>query len=171
ITSERSRNQYVTMDYQHTVSSAMVNIFRLGFNRSDHESTNRRTIDVPPTLTWIPGQPLGYLTISGIVTENFGDYRLPRLDRLNNYQTGDTLFLNRGAHGIKTGFDVQRIQFNQNTTSQVGGLLTFTSLSSFLQGIPSQFDFALPGVVDPDRGYRQTLFAGFVQDDVRLNRN
>src|SRR5262249_16390009 len=93
ITSERSRNQYVTMDYQHNVSSTMVNIFRLGFNRSDHESTNRRTIDVPPTLTWVPGQPLGYLTISGIVTENFGDYRLPRLDRLNNYQTGDTLFL------------------------------------------------------------------------------
>jgi len=69
------------------------------------------------------------------------------------------------------GFDMQRIQFNQNTTSQVGGLLTFTNISNFLQGIPSQFDFALPGGIDPVRGYRQRLFAFFVQDDIRLRPN
>ena len=90
---------------------------------------------------------------------------------MNNWQTGDTVFVTRGAHGIKTGFDFQRIQFNQHTTSQVGGLLTFTSLSNFLQGIPSQFDFALPGGVDPDRGYRQSLAAFFAQDDIRVRSN
>src|SRR5258708_28820626 len=114
---------------------------------------------------------MGYLTICGVATEDFGDYRLPRLDRLNNWQYADTVFLNRGAHGIKIGVESQRIQFNQNTTSQVGGLLTFTSLSNFLQGIPSQFDFALPGGIDPERGYRQTLLAPFVQDDIRLRPN
>ena len=170
-TKERSRNQYVTLEYQHVFSPSLLNTARLGFNRSDHESVNQHTTDIPSSLTWIPGQPLGYLTISGVVTEDFGDYRLPRLDRLNNYQFGDTVFLTRGIHGLKLGFDAQRIQFNQNTTSQVGGLLTFTSLSNFLQGIPSQFDFALPGGVDPDRGYRQSLFAFFAQDDIRLRPN
>jgi carboxypeptidase family protein/TonB-dependent receptor-like protein len=170
-TKERSRNQYLTLEYQHVFSPLLLNTLRLGFNRSDHESINQHTIDIPPSLTWLPGQPLGYLTISGVVTENFGDYRLPRLDRLNNYQVGDTVFISRGRHGIKIGFDSQRIQFNQNTTSQVGGLLTFTSLSNFLQGIPSQFDFAIPGGVDPDRGYRQRLFAFFAQDDIRLRPN
>ena len=170
-TKERSRNQYVTLEYQHVFSPLLLNTLRLGFNRSDHESINQHTIDIPPSLTWLPGQPLGYLTISGVVTENFGDYRLPRLDRLNNYQVGDTVFISRGRHGIKIGFDSQRIQFNQNTTSQVGGLLTFTSLSNFLQGVPSQFDFAIPGGVDPDRGYRQRLFAFFAQDDIRLRPN
>jgi outer membrane receptor protein involved in Fe transport len=53
----------------------------------------------------------------------------------------------------------------------VGGLLTFTSLSNFLQGIASQFDFALPGCVDPDRGYRQSLVAVFAQDDIRVRPN
>src|ERR1041385_1953753 len=170
-TKERSRNQYVTLEYQHVFSPSLLNTLRLGFSRSDHESVNERTITIPPALTWIPGQPMGYLTISGVVTENFGDYRLPRLDRLNNWQYADTIFLNRGAHGIKMGLETQRIQFNQDTTSQVGGLLTFTSLSNFLQGIPSQFDFAIPRGVDPDRGYRQRLFAFFLQDDVRLRPN
>ena len=170
-TKERSRNQYVTLEYQHVFSPSLLNTARLGFNRSDHESVNQRTIQLPPSLTWIPGQPLGYLTIGGVATEDFGDYRLPRLDRLNNYQFGDTLFLNRGRHGIRMGFDLQRIQFNQDTTSQVGGLLTFTNLAGFLAGTPSQFDFAIPGGVDPDRGYRQWLAAFFVQDDVRLRPN
>ncbi len=167
-TKERSRNQYVTLEYQHVFSPRLLNTLRLGFNRSDHASVNERTLNIPPQLTWIPGQPMGYLTISGVATEDFGDYRLPRLDRLNNWQYADTVFLNRGAHGIKIGVESQRIQFNQNTTSQVGGLLTFTSLSNFLQGIPSQFDFAIPGGLDPERGYRQTLLAPFVQDDIRL---
>src|SRR5262249_58936318 len=80
-------------------------------------------------------------------------------------------FVNHGIHSLRMGADFQRIQFNQHTTNQVGGLLTFTSLANFLQGIPSQFDFAVPGGVDPDRGFRQTLFAFFAQDDIRLRRN
>ncbi len=170
-TKERSRNQYVTLEYQHVFSPSLLNTVRAGFNRSNHESVNERTLTIPPALSWIAGQQFGYLTVSGMATEDFGDYRLPRLDRLNNWQFGDTLFLSRGAHGIKIGFDYQRIQFNQNTTSQVGGLLTFTNISNFLQGIQSQFDFALPGGIDPVRGYRQRLFAFFVQDDIRLRPN
>ena len=62
-TKERSRNQYVTLEYQHVFSPSLLNTARLGFNRSDHESVNQRTLEIPPSLTWIPGQPLGYLTI------------------------------------------------------------------------------------------------------------
>jgi outer membrane receptor protein involved in Fe transport len=170
-TKERSRNQYITLSDEHVISPAIVNTARFGFNRSDHESVNERSISIPPQLAWIPGQPFGYLTISGVATEDFGDYRLPRLDRLNNWQYGDTVFLYRGSHSFRMGLDFQRIQFNQHTTNQVGGLLTFTSLANFLQGIPSQFDFAVPGGIDPDRGFRQSVFAGFVQDDIRLRRN
>lgn len=170
-TKERSRNQYLTLEYQHIFSPSVLNTARLGFNRSTQESGNERTVEMPPQLSWIPGQPFGYVTISGLVTEGGGDYRLPRFDHLNNYQFGDTLFLNRGAHGIRIGFEGQRIQFNQNTTSQVGGLLTFSGLENFLRGIPSQFDFALPGGVDPVRGYRQSLLAFFAQDDIRLKQN
>ena len=130
----------------------MLNTGRIGFNRSDHESVNEHPVSIPSALTRLPGQPLGYLTVSGMATEDFGDYRIPRLDRLNNYQFGDTAFLSRGKHSIRLGTDRQRIQFNQSTTSQVGGVLTFTSVANFLQGTPSQFDF-------------------FAQDDIRLHPN
>jgi hypothetical protein len=170
-TKERSRNQYVTLEHQHTFSSSFLNTLRLGFNRSNSESDNQRTVDIPPQLSWLPGQPFGFITITGLVTEAAGDYRLPRNDRLNTWQWGDTLFVTRGAHGVRVGFEGQRIQFNQNTSSQVGGIVTFTGLENFLRGIPTSFDFAVPGKIDPVRGYRQTLFAFYAQDDIRCKRN
>ena len=170
-TKERSRNQYVTLEHQHVFSPTLLNTLRLGYNRSLSDSDNKRTVNIPPQLTWLPGQPLGFLTVTGMVTEAFGDYRLPRNDHLNTWQWSDTVFLTRGAHGLRMGFEGQRLQFNQNTSSQVGGLLTFTGLENFLRGIPSQFDFAVPGKIDPIRGYRQSLFAFYAQDDFRLRPN
>jgi hypothetical protein len=35
-------------------------------------------------------------TISGVVTEMGGDYRLPRFDRLNNISLNNTAFITRG---------------------------------------------------------------------------
>ncbi len=152
-------------------SPALVNIARLGFNRSTQEAVNQRTVDIPTSLAWIPGEQFGYMTIMGMVTELGGDFRLPRFDRLNNYQWGDTLFWTRGRHGLRLGFQGQRLQFNQNTVSQRGGIATFTNLENFLRGLAQNVDVALPGLVDPVRGYRQSLWGFFAQDDVRLRQN
>ncbi|HEY3131348.1 MAG TPA: TonB-dependent receptor [Acidobacteriota bacterium] len=170
-TKERSRNQYLTLDYAHTYSANLLNTARFGFNRSTQEADNQRTIDIPPSLSWVPGEPFGYLTIAGLVTEMAGDFRLPRLDRLNNFQWGDTIFLTAGRHSAKFGAQAQRIQFNQNTVSQRGGIVNFANLESFLQGTAISVDVALPGLVDPIRGYRQSLFAFFAQDDFKVRSN
>src|SRR5207245_8611885 len=61
--------------------------------------------------------------------------------------------------------------FNQHTTSQLGGIMIFTSLANFLTGTPSSFNFAVPGRIDPDRGFRQSFYAAFVQDDYRWKPN
>ncbi|HET8548323.1 MAG TPA: TonB-dependent receptor [Bryobacteraceae bacterium] len=100
-----------------------------------------------------------------------GDFRLPRNDHLNNWQWHDTVFWTSGGHGLRFGFEGQRLQFNQNTTSQRGGIVTFPDLASFLRGQPSSADFAVPGKIDPIRGYRQSLFAWYVQDDFRWRPN
>ena len=165
---EQTRNTYVTGEYQRTFSRSMLNQLRLGLNRSVSLADNRRTIDIPPDMVWLPGENFGYLTIQGLVTEMAGDFRLPRNDRLNNWQVGDTLIWTGGKHLLRAGGQAQYLQFNQNTTSQAGGIVTFNSLELFLTGRPSNVDFAVPGKIDPDRRYRQWLFAGFVQDDVRL---
>jgi len=170
-TQERSRNQYVTLEHQHVFSPAVLNTLRVGFNRSTQEADNRRTVTIPPALSWVPGESFGYMTVMGVVTELGGDFRLPRFDRLNNYQWGDTLFLTRGAHSLRIGMMGQRLQFNQNTVSQRGGIVTFTSLENFLRGMAQNVDVALPGLVDPVRGYRQSLFGFFGQDDIRVKQN
>ncbi len=168
VTDERTRNTYITAEHQRTISPRTLNVLRVGLNRSVSLADNRRTIDIPSSASWIPGDPFGYLTIRGLVTEMAGDFRLPRNDRLNNWQVGDTLIIDRGSHSIRTGFQTQYLQFNQNTTSQVGGIVNFANLQSFLQGLPQTVDFAVPGKIDPDRRYRQWLFGTFIQDDVRI---
>jgi outer membrane receptor protein involved in Fe transport len=167
-TDERSRNQYLTMEYLHTFASGAINTAQFGFNRSVQEADNQRTIDIPESLFFIPGEPFGVINISGLVTELGGDFRLPRLDRLNNFQVSDTIFMTRGSHGLKFGGMAQRLQFNQNTISQRGGVVIFDGLERFLQGRPNSVDLAVPGRIDPVRGYRQSLFGFFIQDDYKF---
>ena len=52
----------------------MLNLLRVGLNRSVSLADNRRTIDIPASMSWIPGDPFGYLTIQGLVTEMAGDF-------------------------------------------------------------------------------------------------
>jgi hypothetical protein len=164
-TTESTRNQYVTVEHQHVFSPSLLNTFRGGINRSVSLADNVRTIDIPPSMSWLPGEPMGYFTITGLVNEALGDYRLPRNDRLNNFQFGDTMFWTRGGHAAKFGFQGQYIQFNQETTSQRGGIVNFSNLETFLTGRPFGVDFAVPGLIDPIRNYRQWLWGFFAQDD------
>jgi outer membrane receptor protein involved in Fe transport len=166
---ERSRNQYLTLEYLRNFSSGAVNTAQFGFNRSVQESDNQRVIDTP--APFVPGEQFGFINIAGVVTELGGDSRLPRFDRLNNFQFSDTLFLTRGAHGLKFGGQAQRFQFNQLSIPQQGGVLSFVSLESFLRGIPSNVDLAAPDKTDKVRGYRQSLFAFFAQDDFKFRPN
>jgi outer membrane receptor protein involved in Fe transport len=165
---ERTRNTYVTGEHQRTFSSNAVNMLRVGLNRSVSLADNQRTIDIPPSMSWIPGDPFGYLTIRGLVTEMAGDFRLPRDDRLNNWQVADTFVMTMGRQSLRVGFQGQYLQFDQHTTSQVGGIVNFANLDGFLTGRPTSVDFAVQGKIDPDRRYRQWLFGFFAQDDIRL---
>jgi outer membrane receptor protein involved in Fe transport len=171
MTKEHSRNEYLTVEQQHLFSPSLLNTFKGGINRSVSLADNVRTIDIPASMSWLPGEKFGYFTITGLVTEMGGDFRLPRNDYLTNWQLGDTLFWTRGAHAARFGFQSQLLQFHQNTTSQQGGIVTFPNLSAFLQGRPSNVDFAVPGLIDPIRDYKQWLFGFFAQDDVRVRPN
>ncbi|HYN24315.1 MAG TPA: TonB-dependent receptor [Pyrinomonadaceae bacterium] len=168
-TKERSRNQYVTLEHQYTFSPTSLNILRVGFNRSTQEADNQRTSPMPNP--YLPGEQFGYVTVTGLANEIAGDFRLPRLDRLNNFQLGDTVLVTKGHHDIKFGFQGQRLQFNQNTTSQRGGILIFSNLENFLRGIANNVDFAVPGKIDPVRGYRQSMLGLFIQDDWKVAKN
>ena len=97
----------MTGQYQHTFTQSTLNQLRVGLNRSVSLADNRRTIDIPPDLAWLPGEKFGYLTIQGLVTEMAGDFRLPRNDRLNNWQISDMLIATRGRHLLRLGGQMQ----------------------------------------------------------------
>src|SRR5262245_33198582 len=46
-TKERSRNQYVTIEQQHTFSPVLLNTLRVGFNRSTQQAQSVRTVELP----------------------------------------------------------------------------------------------------------------------------
>ena len=168
IIDEQTRNTYVTGEHQHTFSQSMLNQLRVGLNRSVSLADNQRTIDIPPSLAWLPGEQFGYLTIQGLVTEMAGDFRLPRNDRLNNWQISDMLIWTSGRTCCASAGRRSTCSSTSTPPARRGGIVTFNNLELFLTGRPSNVDFAVPGKIDPIRKYRQWLFAGFVQDDVRL---
>src|SRR5215813_7704091 len=63
-TAESTRNQYSTTEWKHTFSQTFLNQVRFGVNRSTSLADNVRTIDIPPSMSWIPGEKFGYFTIS-----------------------------------------------------------------------------------------------------------
>ncbi|MGI9064989.1 MAG: carboxypeptidase regulatory-like domain-containing protein [Pyrinomonadaceae bacterium] len=170
-TKERSRNQYVTIEQQHTFSSTLLNTARIGFNRSTQQAQSVRTVELPESSLFVPGDPMGFITIRGVANDIGGDVRLPRFDRLNNYQWGDSVFLTKGAHALRLGFQGQRIQFNQYSLPQLGGIATFNNLTAFLKGQVGQFDWVLPQARDGVRGYRQWFWAMFGQEDYKPRPN
>src|SRR5437762_11908178 len=46
-TQERSRNQYLTVEHQHTFSPTLLNTLRIGFNRSTQLARSVRTVELP----------------------------------------------------------------------------------------------------------------------------
>src|SRR2546427_7980944 len=96
---------------------------------------------------------------------------MPRFERLNNYPWSDSMFWTHGAHSLRLGFQGQRIQFNQYSLSQLGGIATFNNVTAFLKGQVGQFDWVLPQEQDGVRGYRQSLWGFFAQDDYKLLKN
>ena len=71
----------------------------------------------------------------------------------------------RGRHAFKFGFDYVDIIFDGSTYDQSQGMLDFSTLTSFLQGVPNSGTILLG---DPTTSVRAHWYAPFVQDDWRV---
>jgi hypothetical protein len=88
----------------------------------------------------------------------------------NNYQFSDDAFWTVGAHTFKFGTDIERMQYNLVAYENPGGRWNFSNLAAFLTNNSKHFEAGLPSTITP-RELRQTLFAGYVQDDWRFRPN
>src|SRR5439155_21296830 len=58
-----TRSQYVTLSETKIFSPRVLNVVRLGFNRSYSNQFGRPLFDVTPELLFVPGQQLGLMTL------------------------------------------------------------------------------------------------------------
>lgn len=165
--SEKHRNQYVTLNWTRTLSPRVLNVARMGFNRSVTLVDLKNLASIPESLSFIPGRPFGRMTI-GSISICCATINSPRYFRMNSYQPSNDVSITLGKHALKTGFVVERFQWNTANFNRLGGDYVFDSLASFLRGNVQSVEFPFPGS-EPIRGIRATLFGTYIQDDFRIN--
>ncbi|PWU02528.1 MAG: hypothetical protein C5B51_20525 [Terriglobia bacterium] len=166
------------LEETHVFTPALINSARLGFNRNaviNYQSTSAiNPAAGDPTLGSVLGQNSPSIRISGGFTNLLaGLSGANALHNWNSIQFYDDAFLTHGSHALKFGYAMERMRYNPFTIYNPAGIWRFTggnALERFLTNQPNSLETGLPGRVNP-RGYRQTLFAGYLHDDWRLRRN
>lgn len=158
------------LEFFHT--PVTIHSFRAGFSRVWNSQDSSQPGSVPAALSFIPGMPLGNINYTTSLSSLGGDRgaslaQLPRRYVLNDFQFSYAATLVRGSHLLKAGASFDRIQFNQRADLSSKGTYTFSSLAELLQGLPRSGRLMLPGT-DTIRGWRQSLVAGYVQDQWRV---
>jgi hypothetical protein len=175
VSGSRSVRQMVALEETHVFSAALVNSLRFGFSRVatltnfPEQAVNQLALD--QSLAVFPGQYAPILKVTSLTTNNggFGSLSEP-LRNWNSYQVYDDAFLSKGNHSLKFGFAAERMQFNFFTRAFSNGQVSFGSLQNFLTNVPQSFTGALASDANII-GTRQSIFAGYVQDDWRIRSN
>lgn len=162
-----SRNQFFHTEAQHLVSPTTIHTFRTAFSRVRNAELGQPRNDIPAALSFVPGQPLGSIVVTGLADIGGQTARLrPRRHTLNHYQLNDELAQIRGRHSLRAGAGFSRVQFNQVAEFSSMGHYQFSSLGDLLAARPLTGDVLRPGS-DMSRGWRQNELFAYFQDELR----
>ena len=170
-----TRNQMAVLEENHIFNPAMFNSFRFGVNREVARNNEDVSALIPQatdaSLGAAPGLTAAAITVPGLTAfagglGGAGTY----LFHYTSFQAYDDLFLTRGLHSLKFGFALERIRSNILARAIPNGQFIFGSLPGFLLNDPSSLQLGKAESLTP-RGLRQTLAAGYLQDDWRLRPN
>jgi hypothetical protein len=171
----KSRRQGGVLEYTRIISPTLLSVSRIGFSRRAMDSgrvvevLNPLLADI--TLGFVPGLPIGATGVPGVSVPGGG----PGADNeafynWTSYQIHENFYITKGIHSFKAGGTVERMHYNFDSPNRNGGDFGFGSISDFLINKPATFSALYPGS-DTRRGLRQTLLAGYFQDDIRLRSN
>ena len=175
-----SGRQVATLHEQHIFTPTLLNVAQIGFSRAAGIAGQVSSVLNPlmsdPSYAFVPGGFAGDIHSIPGVTNFLGAPTaqgvLPSSRSLfwNSFQGGDDAVLTRGRHALQFGGEIERMQDNQLSAGNVNGVFRFDSLTQFLTNHPAAFQ----GTATPlptGSGLRETLFGGYVQDDIRLEKN
>jgi len=170
-----SRKQVFTLHETHTVRPQLLNSFNFGINRvvttSGLTFPSGSSLVADPTFGTVPGLNAAAVIVPGL-TFFSGGQGTPSSFRFHwtSIQASDDVSLTKGTHSVKFGVNVERMRDNILAISNPGGEFAFSQLSDFLTNRPFSLSAAIPSAVS-ERGFRQTVFGAYVQDDWRWRPN
>ncbi len=166
-----SRDHFFHSELQTVHSPHTISTIRGAFSRVNNSETSAVIPDVPAELSFVQGQPLGTLTVTGL--SDFGGFQArarPRTFILNSAQFNADVTHIAGRHTMRFGAGLDRVQFNQRSDLSFVGSYTFNSLENLLRGQPNVAEVAQPGS-DTDRRWRYIQLHFYAQDDWRIRPN
>jgi len=175
ISGDKSRRHAVMSEVSWLMTPSIMSVTRAGFSRSANFTEDIVEVLNPlledKSLGFLPGYNIGATAVTGITVPGSGPGSLNVNELIfNSYQAHQNFYLTRGRHSLKTGFSLERMQYNLDSPNRNGGDFQFGSISDFITNRPTSFAALFPGS-DTRRGLRQTMLSGYVQDDIRWKPN
>ena len=204
---DHTRNQFVTITERHVFSATLVNALHVGFVRNNENSQAQGSLTsaqltaanafmsalggpaiasdplvfVPVTPDPLPRQDGQTTGFEAILTPMGPDPNRPDEIVQNKFSGGDDVVWTHGAHSLKIGAIVTRIQTQnlQTAYSNGGNYISYASLipgifrgsydgELWLQGSPF-LAFAVPlGANNATRYFREILVNPYIQDDWKV---
>lgn len=164
----RTRNQYATVEVTHIFSERLLDTFRFSFNKSLSTSFPSFQRQVDPSLSFLPGDPFGQISVTGLFSlgpSRFG----PSFLNMKLFQFSDNAAYTRGRHSLNIGIDYRFYHLPAQQVQSPFGFYQFSSLANFLQAIPTSVEMTLPSS-NLVRNWRQSMIAAYIQDDIRISR-
>ena len=163
-----------TIEEKHIVSQNVINEARFSFVRAFQNNVTTDGQAYPALQFYPPNQYSPYdgaVTASGLSAIG-PTASAPILLAPNHFVVADDLMWIRGAHTVRFGMSVERVQESINFPFNENGEYTFNSLQQLLQGSPFLFLGVGPGPTDADavRSSRELYLTPYVQDDWKISR-
>ncbi len=165
---------FSSIEETHVFNPKLLNTVRFGFSRNHAISNTSDPINPlagDDSLGSVPGRPAPFLIIPTWSNFYGGVGGFPNfVIGWNSFQLYDDAYLNHGNHSFKFGFALERMESNNFMRFTENGRFVFASVQDFLTNNPLAYGVQLPSG-ESERGIRQTLFGGYVQDDWRVRPN
>jgi hypothetical protein len=161
-----------TIEEKHIASQNLVNLARFSFVRAFQQNITTdgqaySALQFYPPNRYSPYD--GAVTVSGLSA--IGPTASAPVELApNHFVVADDVLWTHGAHSLRFGISLERIQENINFPFNENGEYTFNSLLNLLQGSPFLFLGVGPGptAADAFRASRELYLTPYVQDDWKL---
>jgi hypothetical protein len=192
---DHERNQYLTISEQRMFSPMIINDIRFGYVRLFTETANGGINETNTPLHQIPGRDAMDFSPGWGLASLGPSPSSPSRPVMNRFSVGDTVFMSLGAHSLRFGASVTRMQLNMLWNQYSGGAWIFANLGGgifpflgpeggglggALYGMPllgltaasDDYTYVTPDgesyPFNPARYWRQVMFSPFIQDDWKI---